>query len=73
KEVNHKRVYRLMNQLNLKAVIRRKRKRYKPSNPQTIVENELNRKFQESKANKKWLTDVTELQLKNGNKIYLSA
>ncbi|MCE5132285.1 IS3 family transposase [Staphylococcus saprophyticus] len=73
KEVNHKRVYRLMNQLNLKAVIRRKRKRYKPSNPQTIAENELNRKFQESKANKKWLTDVTELQLKNGNKIYLSA
>lgn len=73
KAVNHKRVYRLMNQLNLKAVIRRKRKRYKPSNPQTIAENELNRKFQESKANKKWLTDITELQLKNGNKIYLSA
>lgn len=62
-----------MNQMNLKAVIRRKRKRYKPCNPQTIAENELNREFQENEANKKWLTDVTEFQLKNGSKVYLSA
>ena len=62
-----------MNQLNLKAVIRRKRKRYKPCTPQTIAENELNREFQEREANKKWLTDVTEFQLENGSKIYLSA
>src|SRR5699024_7132919 len=30
KRVNHKRVYRLMKQLKLKAIIRRKTKRYKP-------------------------------------------
>lgn len=73
KSVNHKRVYRLMKSLGLKATIRRKRKRYVPSIPQIKAQNLLNREFNESKANKKWLTDVTEFKLKTGNKIYLSA
>lgn len=33
----------------------------------------MNRQFNESKANKKWLTDITEFKLKTGNKVYLSA
>lgn len=73
KKVNHKRVYRLMNKLYLKAVIRRKKKRYIKSNPDITALNILNRKFDEKHPNKKWLTDVTEFKLKNGKKIYLSA
>ncbi|PTK23312.1 IS3 family transposase, partial [Mammaliicoccus sciuri] len=73
KHVNHKRVYRLMKQLKLKAIIRRKAKRYKLFTPEVTAQNILNRSFNESKKNKKWLTDVTEFKLKNGNKIYLSA
>ncbi|WP_239733561.1 MULTISPECIES: IS3 family transposase, partial [unclassified Mammaliicoccus] len=70
KRVNHKRVYRLMKQLKLKAIIRRKAKRYKLFTPEVTAQNILNRSFNESKKNKKWLTDVTEFKLKNGNKIY---
>ncbi|MCD8800316.1 IS3 family transposase, partial [Mammaliicoccus sciuri] len=64
---------RLMKQLKLKAIIRRKAKRYKLFTPEVTAQNILNRSFNESKKNKKWLTDVTEFKLKNGNKIYLSA
>lgn len=73
KSVNHKRIYRLMKSLGLKAMIRRKKKRYVPSIPKIKAENLLNREFNESKGNKKWLTDVTEFKLKTGNKVYLSA
>ena len=33
----------------------------------------LNRKFASDTSNEKWLTDVTEFKLTNGNKAYLSA
>ncbi|WP_345774116.1 DDE-type integrase/transposase/recombinase, partial [Mammaliicoccus sp. A-M3] len=55
------------------AIIRRKTKRYKPFTPEVTAQNILNRSFNETKKNKKWLTDVTEFKLKNGNKVYLSA
>ena len=70
---NHKRIYRLMKSIKLTAVIRRKRKRYIQSTPQTTAENILNRKFVANKPNEKWLTDVTEFKLTNGSKAYLSA
>lgn len=70
---NHKRIYRLMQLLGLKSVIRRKKKSYKKSNPQHVAENLLNRQFNADKPNKKWLTDVTELKYGNGQKAYLSA
>ncbi|HDB3129762.1 TPA: IS3 family transposase, partial [Staphylococcus aureus] len=47
--------------------------RYKPFTPEVTAQNILNRSFNETKKNKKWLTDVTEFKLKNGNKVYLSA
>ncbi|TLW36339.1 IS3 family transposase, partial [Staphylococcus cohnii] len=72
-KVNHKRVYRLMNQLNLKSTIRPKRKRYIKTTPEITAHNILNRKFEEQIPNKKWLTDVTEFKLSNGKKLYLSA
>ncbi|WP_413481741.1 IS3 family transposase [Mammaliicoccus vitulinus] len=73
KRVNHKRVYRLMKQLKLKAIICRKAKRYNSFTPEVTAQNILNRSFNEVEKNKKWLTDVTEFKLKNGKKIYLSA
>jgi putative transposase len=71
--INHKRVRRLMGLLGLQAIIRQKRKRYRPSTPETIAENLLNRDFTAKKANEKWVTDVTEMKLVNGQKTYLSA
>lgn len=72
-KVNHKRVYRLMKQLGLNAVIRRKRKKYVKYTPEITAENILNREFQEDMPNKKWVTDVTEFKLTNKRKAYLSA
>ena len=70
---NHKRIYRLMKSVKLTAVIRRKRKKYIQSTPQITAENVLNRQFVADNSNEKWLTDVTEFKLTNGNKAYLSA
>ena len=73
KKYNHKRIYRLMKSINMKSVIRRKKKIYIPSTPQITAENILNREFQADKPNQKWLTDVTEFKLTDGTKAYLSA
>lgn len=73
KQYNHKRIYRLMKTANMKSVIRKKKKNYKPSTPQITAENVLNRNFHADIPNQKWLTDVTEFKLTNGQKAYLSA
>jgi transposase InsO family protein len=62
-----------MKSVNMKSVIRKKKKNYIPSTPQITAENVLNREFQADKPNQKWLTDVTEFKLTNGKKAYLSA
>lgn len=73
KRYNHKCIYRLMKSVNMKLVIRRKRKKYIPSTPQITAENILKRDFHADKPNQKWLTDVTEFKLTDGTKAYLSA
>lgn len=73
KQYNHKRIYRLMKSVNMKSVIRRKKKNYIQSTPQITAENILNRKFIADKPNQKWLTDVTEFKITNGQNAYLSA
>lgn len=73
KQYNHKRIYRLMRSINMKSIIRKKRKNYILSTPQITAENVLNRKFQADRPNQKWLTDVTEFKLASGQKAYLSA
>ncbi|PNZ08103.1 hypothetical protein CD118_11685 [Staphylococcus coagulans] len=70
--VNHKRIKRLMDELSLKAVIRRRRKAYIPCPSEYQRHNILNRDFIASDPYKKILTDMTEFKVKNG-KIYLSA
>lgn len=73
KQINHKRVYRLMKIRGIQSVIRRKKKKYERSIPQHVAENVLNRAFQAEVPNEKWLTDVTEFKYGNGQKAYLSA
>ena len=70
---NKKRIYRLMNEIGLKSVIRRKRPNYVKSKPEVTAENILNRDFTAKNLNEKWLTDVTEFRYGNGGRLYLSA
>jgi transposase InsO family protein len=68
--VNHKTVQRLMNSLGLKSLVRPKKYRsYRgeyASSP-----NLLNRQFDAALPNQKWVTDVTEFNVR-GEKLYLS-
>ena len=71
---NKKRVYRIMNAIGLKSVIRRrKRPHYIKSTPEVTAENILSRNFTAERLNEKWLTDVTEFKYGVGGKMYLSA
>jgi len=72
--VNHKCVYRLMRLLELKAVIRRKRYKYKPHSPQHLAENVLDRAFDiDYEAMEVLLTDITEFKYGTNSKAYFSA
>lgn len=74
RQVNEKRVYRLMQILGIQSVIRRKKKyNYTSSKETHVAENILNRNFKASKPNEKWVTDVTEFKYGQGKKAYLSA
>lgn len=74
--VNHKKVLRLMQQLGIKAIIRRKyahRTSYEAAvSDGRIAENKLQRDFTAAKPNQKWVTDVTQYRVFD-EKIYLSA
>lgn len=72
-KLNHKRIYRLMKVIGLRSVIRIKKKQYKSTTPQHVVENILNREFTAGKPNEKWVTDVTEFKYGQSKKAYLSA
>lgn len=73
-KVNHKCVYRLMQLLELKAVIRRKRYHYKSHSPQHVAENVLDRAFDvDYKSMEVLLTDITEFKYGSHSKAYLSA
>lgn len=69
-----KRVHRIMKKLGIHSVIRKKKKKYVSSNPETVAENKLGRDFYASAPNKKWVTDVTEFKVPGEKKkLYLSA
>ena len=70
--INKKKVQRLMQSLQLKAVIRR-RKKYRSYRGEQgrIAPNVLQRQFDCDQPNKKWVTDVTEFRVGN-EKLYLS-
>lgn len=74
--VNHKKVLRLMQELRIKAIIRRKyvhRTTYEAAvSDGRVAENLLKRNFKADKPNQKWVTDVTQYRVFD-EKIYLSA
>nr|WP_148718528.1 IS3 family transposase [Escherichia sp. KTE52] len=69
--INHKVVQRLMEELNLEALIRVKKYRSWKGNVGKTAPNLLQRDFNAEKANEKWVTDVTEFAVE-GKKLYLS-
>lgn len=69
-----KRVHRIMKKLNIHSVIRKKKKKYNSSTPETIADNKLKRDFYATAPNQKWATDVTEFKIPGEKKkLYLSA
>ena len=70
--INHKTVSRLMKLMELKSIVKSKRKynSYKGTVGK-IADNLLNRIFKANKPNEKWVTDVTEFKI-NNEKLYLS-
>jgi putative transposase len=69
--INHKAVQRLMAQLQLKSLVRRKKYRSYRGEIGRVAPNLLERRFNAKHSNEKWVTDVTEFNV-GGDKLYLS-
>lgn len=69
--VNHKTVQRLMQILGLKSLVRPKKYRSYQGQMHATVPNLLARQFLAEQPNQKWVTDVTEFNVR-GEKLYLS-
>ncbi len=69
--VNHKAVQRLMQQLQLKSLVRPKKYRSWRGEVGQAAPNLLQRQFSATQPNQKWVTDVTEFNV-GGQKLYLS-
>lgn len=69
--VNHKKVIKLMRQLQVQSIVRRKKYRSYKGEVGKIEPNLLNRDFSTTQPNQKWVTDLTEFKI-NERKIYLS-
>jgi transposase InsO family protein len=69
--LNPKTVQKLMGQLGLKSLVRPKRYQSYKGGIGKVAPNLLERNFAASKPNQKWVTDVTEFNIR-GEKVYLS-
>lgn len=69
--VNHKKVKRLMDELGIKSLIRKKKYQSFKGEFGLQAKNLLNRNFDAQQPNQKWVTDVTEFNV-SGEKLYLS-
>lgn len=69
--INHKTVQRLMDQLELKSLVRVKEYRVFKGEIGRVASNILARDFAAAQPNEKWVTDVTEFNV-GGAKLYLS-
>lgn len=69
--LNHKTVQKLMGQLNLKSLVRPKRYQSYKGQVGRVVDHLLCRNFTASQPHEKWVTDVTEFNIR-GEKVYLS-
>jgi putative transposase len=72
--VNHKKVARIMREANIKATVRwpKSTKSSKGKAAGYVYENLLKRDFHASHPNQKWVTDMTEVQVRD-RKFYISA
>lgn len=70
-KVNHKKVQRIMMELELKCLVRMKKYRSYKGTVGKTAPNILDRNFKAEKPNQKWVTDITEFKL-FGEKLYLS-
>lgn len=59
KEVNHKRIRRVMRLLNLEPQIRRRQPGWFRTTPLHVSKNIINRDFEAKVPNQKWFTDVS--------------
>lgn len=73
KNYNYKRIYRLMKELKISFIIRRKKNKYVKSSAKYKAENILNREFSADIPQCKVLTDITEFKYGNDKKIYMCA
>lgn len=69
--VNHKKVQRLMQSMSLKSLVRPKKYRSYRGEIHAAAPNVLERQFNAERPNQRWVTDVTEFNVK-GEKLYLS-
>ena len=69
--VNHKKVYRLMRELGIQSIIRKKRRVW-GNRMSRVFDNVLERHFKERMENEVFVTDITYVPTKNGF-LYLSA
>ena len=69
--VNHKTVAKLMNEMGLQALRRKKRYRSYKGTVGKIAPNMLERDFAAAAPNRKWTTDVSQIEIQ-GKKCYLS-
>ena len=69
--VNHKTVQKLMQMLGLKSLVRAKKYRSYRGQSHHVAVNVLARDFEARRPNQKWVTDVTEFNVR-GQKLYLS-
>ncbi|MCC9090743.1 IS3 family transposase, partial [Bacillus pumilus] len=69
--INHKRVYRLMKEMNIQSIIRKKR-RYFGRKASVVQPNRLNREFKTNQYNQLYVTDITYIACQH-RFYYLSA
>lgn len=69
--INRKKIQRLMQQLQLKSLVRPKKYRAWRGGAGRAAPNLLERQFEAERPNQKWVTDVTEFKV-GGQKLYLS-
>lgn len=69
--INRKKIQRLMQQLQLKSLVRPKKYRSWRGEVGRVAPNLLERQFEAQHPNQKWVTDVTEFSV-DGKKLYLS-
>lgn len=73
-KINHKKVQRIMNELNLKyeKFVRKSRYKSYKGTVGKVAKNRLNRRFSTPYALQKVVTDITEFKCTNNEKLYLS-